>query len=106
MKVFLEEEKMQLSVNKMKLYKNEEDINFDELKTLIYGINSTYSTSNSSKLYNIYSLISNKTRVLSNIHNSNIYVLNTKIRQHLALKRLNSEILGYSDNSKIDIRVK
>ena len=102
-KVFLDEDNMSLSIDKISMYNREEELSLDNLKSILVSLNDLYKTNNTSLLNNKYSEIDNKTKVFKNIHSNNIYVLNKKIEQHRNLKMQN--IMGLSNTNIDDIKV-
>lgn len=98
-KIFLDEEKMNLSVDKLRIYKKEEDVLFDNINSLIIDINSSYNTDNKKILNNKVIDIRKKINNISKIHNDNIFVLNKKIDIHTELKNKNISMI--EDNKVI-----
>lgn len=97
MKVFLDTDEMASSVEKIDMYRKEEDLEFEKIKTTLENINEYYVTKNSSGLINIKDELNNKMNVLSKIHSNNVFVLNTKIQQHIDLKNKNMSLLSESN---------
>ena len=87
--ILLDEDKMSLTVDKLSMYSNEESASFGNIKSDIRYVNEQYKTNNSSALDSKLVELSNKMKVIESIHSNNIYVLRTKIQQHLALKYSN-----------------
>ena len=104
-RVFLEEDNMGLSVSKISMYKKEEDVSFDSLYNIIVSTNSCYNTDNKRMLNTKLDEARRKMQTLSKIHDANIYVLNTKIDQHIELKKKNIAIMTADTNEGIDVRV-
>ena len=102
-KVFLDEEKMAISLDKISLYKREEELSFDNINNLIIGINSTYNTDNKRYLNSKVDSIRKKINLINRIHDNNINVLEKKIEIHLDLKRRNSSIMGSSNVGDIEV---
>ena len=93
---FLNPDAMSISVQKIDMYRKEESLNFEELKNQLEYIHSCYKTDNNNILEEKNMELIGKMKIISKIHNNNIYVLNTKIQQHLELEAKNKELLGNS----------
>lgn len=97
MKVFLDVENMQLCVEKISMYRKEESILFDSIKSILGNINSCYSISCSKDIINLSEELNSKMDTFIKVHDNNILVLNTKIQRHIELVNKNSMLL--SDNN-------
>lgn len=97
MKKFLEPEEMSICKDKIELYKDEESVNFDELKRILNRISSAYSTDNTSIINNLNLELTRNMNKINKIHDNNVFVINERIEAHLELERNNVEILSGDD---------
>lgn len=76
-------ENMIKSLEIVKMYDNEEKINFDKIKNNLIDINSNYNTSNYNKLMNIQVDLINKMNVIKLNHYNNEVIINKNIIKYI-----------------------
>lgn len=72
-------EQMTKSLEKCRIYKREEKLNFDEISKLFLSFKNCYITDNSVYLEELESELSNKFNIVNKIHDDNIEVINKNI---------------------------
>lgn len=79
MKNILDEEKMIVTINKLDIYKKDEELNFDSIGNTLNNLITYYQTGNSELFDAKQFEVTSKFNVLSKIHNNNIFVLNKNL---------------------------
>lgn len=69
-------------IEKITMYKNEESIMFDSIKTNLNNYNYSYNTNNQTKLNDITLELSKKFNIIKNIHENYITVINKNITNY------------------------
>ena len=73
-------EELNKNVEKVRFYKNEEELVFNNVKEVLENINyNYYQSNNTSKLENLENEIKSKLNTISNIHANNITVIRKNI---------------------------
>lgn len=67
----------------IKMYDNEEKVNFEKIKNSLIEVNNSYNTSNYNKLINIQTDLINKLSVIKLNHYNNEVIINKKIIKYI-----------------------
>ncbi len=71
----IDEIQLEDSIKKLAMYKNNIDLSFDEIKSDIEKLNSSFETENKNALLEFVDVLVQKKRIVTKMHNDNIYVL-------------------------------
>jgi hypothetical protein len=82
MRSVIDEENLIKSIEKIKLLKKQEDINFEKIKENFRKINYCYDTSNTEYINAINEDLIGKLSVISRIHNNTIIILNKNLEKY------------------------
>lgn len=82
----MDTEQMNISIKKIKMYKDQESINFESIDNQLININNNYTTKNSQCLEALQFEISNKLSTITKKHNTNIFVLNENLNKYINTK--------------------
>ena len=82
MKNTIDIEKMNTTIDKVKVYKNQIDINLNNINDNFKNINYYYNTSNSEKLITLQEQLKNKFNVIRQIHENDINYLTKKVNTY------------------------
>lgn len=69
-------------INKLKMYKKEENLNFENIKNIFDNLDSAYNTNNKDKIEIIKSELILNCSNIEKIHNENIYFLDKKLNTY------------------------
>ena len=75
MKIFMDETLVHNSINKLEMYRKEEDLIFDDLKGMFTNFNYYYKSNNTKFSDKVVSELVNKFKIINSIHNDNLFVL-------------------------------
>lgn len=78
----INEEELNRELQRLSIYKKEEEINLNDLKIKIRNINDLYKTDNTNKLNNLNLELSNKYKIISNIHNNYSIIVERTITKY------------------------
>lgn len=98
MKYFIEIDSLEKANDKIRMYKNEEDISFSEINKNYKNINYSYNTDNRMRLIELENELINKFKIISKIHNDNIVVIDKNIRNYIKTSKKVAK-----DFSEIDV---
>ncbi len=79
MKSVLDIEQINGVIDKIAMYKKQEDISFDKIKQNLLNLNVPYKTNNTNRLNNISLEIMNKFGTIAKIHSNNMLVLQKNV---------------------------
>ncbi len=80
---YMDTEQMDMIFNKIKMYKKEEELNFEEIIEKIKDINAQYKTQNATLLNNIEFDMNKKMKLIDQIHESYIAIVSNKIKTYI-----------------------
>lgn len=100
MEVGLDIENMEKALDKINIYKKEEDITYDEISKAFENFRSAYDTDNTSKIVEKEKEFTNKFKILVKLHEGNSYVIRKNIENYIITAKKNSKIF---ENIKTDI---
>ena len=83
MKYFIEIDSLTKAKDKIKIYKHEEDISFSEINKNYKNINYNYNTGNTNRIIELENELINKFKIISRIHNDNIFVIDKNIYNYI-----------------------
>lgn len=72
---FIDEVQLEDSIKKLVMYKNNIDLSFDEVKIVLGKMNDTFETGNKKVFLELTDDLVQKKRIVTKIHNDNLYVL-------------------------------
>ena len=72
---FIDEVQLEDSIKKLVMYKNNIDLSFDEIKIVLGEMNDTFETGNKKVFLELTDDLVQKKRIVTKIHNDNLYVL-------------------------------
>lgn len=72
---FIDEVQLEDSIKKLVMYKNNIDLSFDEIKIVLGKMNDTFETGNKKVFLELTDDLVQKKRIVTKIHNDNLYVL-------------------------------
>lgn len=78
----LDKEQIDICIRNIKVHKNDESINFDDINNSMTEINDNYETNNSQKLYNKCYEFYNKFETIKTIHNNYVEVLDKTVTKY------------------------
>lgn len=76
-------DELSIILEKIKMYKEEEEIDFNDINDLLSNINYNYNTGNRNNLDMLGAEITNNLNIISKIHNTNISILEKNINKIL-----------------------
>lgn len=79
---YMDTSQIEVFLNKIKMYKKEEDINFERIIEKIIDMNTYYKTKNTSSLNNIEFDIDRKLKSINQIHENYITIITNKISDY------------------------
>lgn len=82
MKNFIDEERISKIIEKIRMYKKLEDVNFDNIKILFNNLVYLYNTSNKGALVNLQDEMINKLNTVSKIHNNKVIILYKNLEKY------------------------
>lgn len=82
MENILNEEEIEHSIDKIKLYNGQEELNFENIKQALEQMKYHYRTKNADTLNVLHDNCAQKLAILIKIHNNNIEVLNKNLRRY------------------------
>lgn len=85
MKSVMDIEQINKVVDKVKIYKSQEDVIFDDFKNSINEFHYNYDTNNSSRIDEIKKQIVSKFSVITAIHNNNVVVFTKNIESYITI---------------------
>ncbi len=80
-------DKLENSIKKMQMFKNNINVSFDEVMRHLEQINYEFDTKNTEKFRNLQEELDNKGRTFNNIYNNNMYVLDRNLNMYLERAR-------------------
>ncbi|MBO5138554.1 MAG: hypothetical protein J6B89_02825 [Bacilli bacterium] len=95
MKMYMDEEKVSKSIEKIKMYKKLEDVNFDNIIDEFDTISCFYNTSNKARIVGLQAELINKLNTISKIHNNKITILYKNLEKY---KNTKLKVEGMFDN--------
>ena len=97
MKSVINEQELKKGIEKISVYKTEEDLYFDDIKTSLNKLNNLYKTTNKESLANINLELNQKFKKISNIHENYISIFNKTITKYKDTNKEVNEILSDID---------
>ena len=85
-------------INKLKIYKNEESLNFENINKVFENLDYDYNTKNNNKIEIIKSELILNCKNIEKIHNNNIYYLEKKLDTYTSAINESKHILENYNN--------
>lgn len=95
----INEKELNNGITKISIYKQEEDINLDELEITLNELSNMYKTSNNDKLNKLNLELKIKFNKINNIHNGYIEILNKTITKYKDTEKQVENILSNIDTN-------
>ena len=90
----IDEKELNRGITKISIYKQEEDINLNELEIKLRQLNNLYKTSNNDKLNTINFELQNKFNKINSLHNNYIEIINRTITKYKETSKNAENILS------------
>ena len=94
MQSVIDTDKIENIIDKAEMYKNEEEITFDNFNTNFHNILNYYKTKNSNKIQIISKELSDNLKKIIKNHQNNILVLSKNIEKYSELENKNAQIFN------------
>jgi hypothetical protein len=78
----IDREEIEKNITKIELYKNEEELDFDNILDKITDMNYCYMTNNTKSIEEIKTDFLNKFKVIQSNHNNNVTILNNTLEKY------------------------
>lgn len=90
----IDEKELNSGITKISIYKQEEDINLNELEIKLTQLSNLYKTNNNDKLNNINFALKNKFNKINSLHSSYIEIINRTITKYKDTSKIAENILS------------
>ena len=94
----INEEEIKKSIDKIKNYKEQENIIFDNISDNFVDINYNYKTQNKEKLEYLQAEIINKFAIITKNHNNNILIIEKNLNKYIEKRKNVKQIFEKIDN--------
>lgn len=85
-------------INKLKMYKNDESLNFESINNIFENLDYDYNTKNNNKIEIIKSELILNCKTIEKIHNNNIYYLEKRLNTYKSAISESKHILENYNN--------
>ena len=90
-------------LEKFDVYKRDEDVFFDEVKSNLNILNSLYNTDNTNDLIDINLELEEKLKVINNIHNNYKVIINSTIDKYIEAER---KVIDIFSDINVNVNIK